>query len=983
MNYKLKYFITLLSTTVLGNQALNAEPSDIPQNNDSFLGKLGPSNHTAPGVFHFSQSHYHIDENSTKAAKITVNRSHCSSGSPPVSLSYATTQGTAQKGSDYQPVKGRLSWGAMAKGDCFPRQFEIPVMDDIALEGNETVNLNLSAPFGGAVIGESEAVLTIVDDDIQGHEGSIIAFPATPLTVSEEAGFATVTVHRTACHHSLPLPASVSYHTTNASGESTGTASVGHDYKGVNGVLSWGIDPAENCGPRHFRVPIVDDSVVENDKTVQVHLSHVKGAQLGQSEATLTIIDNDINSGPGVLSFSRSHYRVTEGLPLATITVNRTDCGPGSPPVSVSYGCHHGTATQLDSQTVTGTLTWEAIGDCRPQQFEIPIKDDSVSEKSETLNIQLSQATDGASISEGKATLTISDNDFTKAPPIARDNPGTFSFSRTHYPVQEQNSTATILVNRTSCGPDSPPATVTITTSKGTATAHHDYTPLNATLHWGTTLTEQFNGDCEPWYVSIPIRDDTTFENSETIGLHLSEPTVTPLCQSSHTQTAESRLSNGARFFESDTGLANPCTPGEAQLGIDSAILTIIDNDGSQLGFSEAQYQVNENAQKAQITLTRQGIGCKADAIPLPPASVSYSTHQPSTAASGSDYVATSGTLRWGDTASGNHCGPRQFEIPILDDPLFEEPETIQLKLSTANGASNRQSQARLTIIDNETTGTGPGGFSFSQARYQVIENKGFTTLTVNRTECGDTSPVVSVSYHSSPSTATSMEDYQSVSGTLTWADSPYGDCRPRSFNLSIKDDNEFEGLETVNLTLSNPTGGANIGQSQASVTILDNEPEPTENNETVNRPSPAENTARRANQVNTGKPQAQVQFINLQPHYLIGNTRQAPAVIKLQVSHLETVDLWIAVQMANTGPLYFMTNKAQAPFSLTPQAYQRALSAGNQTYELFTFPSSPPIGQYTFYALLVEPGHNPLESGEEVYRSNLVIRETECLIPK
>ncbi len=60
------------------------------------------------------------------------------------------------------------------------------MIDDPALEGNETVKLNLSAPFGGAVIGDSEAVLTIVDDDIPGPDSSIISFPPTPLTVPSQ-----------------------------------------------------------------------------------------------------------------------------------------------------------------------------------------------------------------------------------------------------------------------------------------------------------------------------------------------------------------------------------------------------------------------------------------------------------------------------------------------------------------------------------------------------------------------------------------------------------------------------------------------------------------------------------------------------------------------------------------------------------------------------------------------------------------------------
>ena len=60
------------------------------------------------------------------------------------------------------------------------------------------------------------------------------------------------------------------------------------------------------------------------------------------------------------------------------------------------------------------------------------------------------------------------------------------------------------------------------------------------------------------------------------------------------------------------------------------------------------------------------------------------------------------GTLQWGDTASGESCGARQIEIPIIDDPLIEGNETLLVNLGNPKGANGGSSQITLTIKDDE-----------------------------------------------------------------------------------------------------------------------------------------------------------------------------------------------------------------------------------------------------------------------------------------
>jgi len=113
------------------------------------------------GTIQLSAATYSVNENGVSVT-ITATRTNGSSGA--VGVSYATSNGTATAGSDYTATSGTLSW---ANGDTSNKTFSVPILDDSAYEGNETVNLTLSSPTGGATLGSpSTAVLTIIDNDL-------------------------------------------------------------------------------------------------------------------------------------------------------------------------------------------------------------------------------------------------------------------------------------------------------------------------------------------------------------------------------------------------------------------------------------------------------------------------------------------------------------------------------------------------------------------------------------------------------------------------------------------------------------------------------------------------------------------------------------------------------------------------------------------------------------------------------------------------
>lgn len=92
---------------------------------------------------------------------ITATRTGGSDGA--VSVSFSTGDGTAQSPADYTGTFGTLSW---ADGDTAPKSFNVAIIDDAAVEPNETFSVTISNPQGGATLGAAATeVVTIVDDD--------------------------------------------------------------------------------------------------------------------------------------------------------------------------------------------------------------------------------------------------------------------------------------------------------------------------------------------------------------------------------------------------------------------------------------------------------------------------------------------------------------------------------------------------------------------------------------------------------------------------------------------------------------------------------------------------------------------------------------------------------------------------------------------------------------------------------------------------
>jgi hypothetical protein len=159
----------------------------------------------------------------------------------------------------------------------------------------------------------------------------------------------------------------------------------------------------------------------------------------------------------------------------------------------------------------------------------------------------------------------------------------------------------------------------------------------------------------------------------------------------------------------------------------------------------------------------------------------------------------------------------RTFAIPIINDTLDENSETVNLTLSNPTGGAQlgTQNTAVLTITDNDSGGT----LQFSAGTYNSSETKTSVTITVKRS--GGNASGVSVDYAASDGTAIAGIDYTETAGTLTFASGQSS----RTFTIPIINDTLDDGNRTVLLTLSNPGGGAILGAlSTATLMISDND---------------------------------------------------------------------------------------------------------------------------------------------------------------
>lgn len=363
--------------------------------------------------------------------------------------------------------------------------------------------------------------------------------------------------------------------------------------------------------------------------------------------------------------------------------------------------------------------------------------------------------------------------------------PGTIQFDHATYSQDEFGSTAIVTVERT--GGTGGPVSINYAATGGTATAGTCGTPGVDYQSASGTLT--FNGTESSKTFSVTICNDSLWEpgGPESVNLALSAPT------------------NGATLGTQA-----------------SAVLNIIDDDTQPtLQFSASNYNVNENAGTALITVNRTGATENAVTVNYAANTGVAATAGTCGAFSGSDFEPVSSTLNFtpGTTSLS-------FSVVICNDGLFEPGnETFQIALNTPSveAVLGTPNSGTVTIIPNND----PPTVAYTLASANADEASTPFVATVTRTGAIENS--FSVNFGTDPFLGTATAgagcgpgvDYVTTTGTLNFA--PGDTSFP--MNVPICDDADVEGAETFNATLSSPTGGAVLGTvSSQTITITDND---------------------------------------------------------------------------------------------------------------------------------------------------------------
>ena len=346
---------------------------------------------------------------------------------------------------------------------------------------------------------------------------------------------------------------------------------------------------------------------------------------------------------------------------------------------------------------------------------------------------------------------------------------GSLQFSAPTYSVGESGPVATITVTRT--GGSDGTVMVNVATTNGTAVAPDDYADSDQVLTFLATETSKT--------FTIPIVNDTTDEPGETVNLALSNPT------------------------------------GGATLGAQSsAILTITDDDPvPAVSINDVTLAEGDGPGTTAFNFTVSLTNPSSQDI-----TITYVTNDGTATLANNDYVDNDATVTFtaGQTT-------KTITVLVNGDTDVETDETFTVTLVMGSPAGAVVGGAKITGTGTITNDDSlAGSFQFSAPTYSVGESGPVATITVNRT--GGDDGIVMVNVTTTDDTATAPDDYSDSDQVLTFGDG----VTSQTFTIPIVNDPDDEPDETVNLALSNPTGGATLGsQSTAVLTITDDDVAP------------------------------------------------------------------------------------------------------------------------------------------------------------
>ena len=758
---------------------------------------------------------------------------------------------SATEGTDYGTVTD-ITVTIAAGATSGEGTFQLAATDDTVEDPNET--LTVSGTASGFTF--TSATLAITDTDIA---PTAITLSTVPTSVPEGA---TTSVAVTA---TLSGSVSLTSATDVAVSVAGVTATVGTDFTMVTDFTVT-IPANMLTGTANFSLPVTEDTIAEPDETVTV--SGTAGT-FTITPATVTITDNDTAST--AITLSTVPTSVTEGATTSiavTATLAGTVSRASATEVTVSVAA--GTASTADFTAVTAfPVTIPANMLTGTANFSLVVTEDTVADPNETLTV--SGSAGGFTITA--ATLAITDND--TAPTAI-----TLSAVPTSVP---EGATTSVAVTATLSGSVSLTSAteVTVSVAAGTATAGTDFTAVTAFMvtipanmlagtasfnlpvmedtivdpnetltvsataaGFGTipsvTLTITDN-DTAPTTIALSLSPTSAAEGiTTTVTVTAAYPgnvtltTATEVTVSVAAGTAQAAdftavsdfmvtiaagMNSGTATFDlvatDDTVFTSNKTvtvSGTAtSYTVTSATLAIDDDDTPPAAVTLAAATVGESAGAVTVTATLDNEVVGGLTITV------ATTNTSDTATAGEDYTTPTAILTFAGTAGEIET----FPVAIIDDNLVEGDETFTVSLTAPDTFPGTiditSSTATVTISDDEVN---PTTVILTLAPDRVQEDSGTTTIAVSVAYPGGVTLTTATEVTVSVAGGEADEaDFTAVSDfTLTIAVGESSSAG--SFDLTVTEDEESEGNETLTVSATPTATGFTV--TSAPLTILE-----------------------------------------------------------------------------------------------------------------------------------------------------------------
>ena len=213
----------------------------------------------------------------------------------PVSVAYATADGTAVAGTDYTAVAGQVTLppGLVAA------TVEVPILGDAVDERDETFRLLVTDALN-ALVADGEAEATILDDDLA-------TLSIDDLTIDEgdaPSGGTSDALFTVRLATPADREITVDYSTVE------GSATAGVDFEPAAGTVHFAAGVTE----RLVAVAIFGDELLEPAaETFTVELANPVETEIGDGSAVGTIVDDELCPGPNLLANAGAEERPVGG----------------------------------------------------------------------------------------------------------------------------------------------------------------------------------------------------------------------------------------------------------------------------------------------------------------------------------------------------------------------------------------------------------------------------------------------------------------------------------------------------------------------------------------------------------------------------------------------------------------------------------------------------------------------------------------------